>query len=61
MPDRFVISDANAKRTSKRELLYLLAQLVDPEPCNYDHHANCQTHSLDPMPCPHERAKRLLI
>ena len=23
------------------------------EPCRYDHHGYCQTHFLDPAPCPH--------
>ncbi|MFI2663382.1 hypothetical protein [Micromonospora carbonacea] len=40
----------------------LIADLVDPDPCSFDHHGYCQAHAwfeTDP-PCPHERAKKLL-
>lgn len=42
------------------ELASLVAELVDGDDCWYDHHGYCQAHHLDPKPCPHERAKRLL-
>jgi hypothetical protein len=38
----------------------LLRELVDPDPCRYDHNDLCQAHSLDPRPCPHERARTLV-
>lgn len=38
----------------------LLRELVDAEPCEYDHNDLCQAHHLDERPCPHERAKALL-
>lgn len=38
----------------------LLRELVDDGPCHYDHHGQCQGHSLDDAPCPHARAKELL-
>lgn len=41
-------------------LLSLIADLTDDGPCRYDHNGYCQGHSLDPKPCPHERAKRVL-
>jgi hypothetical protein len=41
-----------------RELVKDLADVS--EPCDYDHHGYCQTHSLDERPCPHERAAALL-
>lgn len=46
------------------ESLELLAAIVDPEPCWFDHHVGCQAHGyLEPEPgfiCPHARAKNLL-
>lgn len=42
------------------ELRGLLAELVDPEECWYDHHGLCQAHGLDPAPCPHTRARQIL-
>lgn len=44
------------------EALELLASMVNPDPCWFDHHGNCQEHGwpyLEPA-CPHARAKRLL-
>jgi hypothetical protein len=44
------------------ELLELLADFVDPDPCSYDHHGYCQAHwwfETDPA-CPHARAKALI-
>jgi hypothetical protein len=48
----------------ERDYLSVLADLVDPDPCWFDHHGGCQAHgylSLEPgEKCPHEQAKRLL-
>jgi len=41
------------------ELEKLVEELRDDDPCYYDHHGYCQAHSLDPAPCPHERAAKL--
>lgn len=41
-------------------LLNLLDELTDADDCQYDHHGNCQAHSLHSKPCPHERAKKIL-
>jgi hypothetical protein len=41
-------------------LLDLLAELTDDDVCRYDHNGNCQTHRLDPRPCPQERARAIL-
>lgn len=38
----------------------LVAELVDDAECRYDHHGYCQSHRLDPKPCPHERATAAL-
>jgi len=46
--------------TSEVETLRaLVTELVDADPCRYDHHGYCQTHSLHEKPCPHEQAKDL--
>ena len=42
------------------ELTQLLAEIVELEPCRYDHHGCCQDHGLHEKPCPHERARQLL-
>jgi hypothetical protein len=44
------------------ELLRLIRDLADPNPCSFDHHGHCQTHGwTDTEPaCPHARAKRIL-
>lgn len=43
-----------------KELIKLVKELADPDPCEYDHHDFCQAHSLHPKPCPHGRAKTIL-
>ncbi|MEV1245129.1 hypothetical protein [Nonomuraea sp. NPDC049750] len=48
---------AEAERDAWRELV---RELADDGPCHYDHHDQCQGHSLDYRPCPHARAKELL-
>lgn len=48
---------AEAERDTWRELV---RELVDDGPCHYDHHGQCQGHSLHDRPCPHSRAKELL-
>lgn len=47
-------------RRCTQALILLLAELVDDEPCCYDHDGNCQSHSLHERPCPHETAKHVL-
>lgn len=46
------------------KLKQLLADMVDPDPCWFDHHGGCQAHgylSLEPGDkCPHQEAKELL-
>lgn len=42
--------------------LTILADMVDPDPCWYDHHGYCQAHGwtqTEPR-CPHARARELL-
>ncbi|MEU8829312.1 hypothetical protein [Streptomyces sp900116325] len=42
--------------------LELLRELVDPDPCYFDHHGYCQAHgwmTVEPA-CPHARTKELL-
>lgn len=46
------------------EVLRLLAELVDGDPCWWDHNHSCQAHGFFYIPqgehCPHEEAKALL-
>jgi hypothetical protein len=43
------------------EALALLADLVDDDPCSFDHHGHCQTHGwTGDDPCPYPRARQLL-
>jgi hypothetical protein len=44
------------------ELHGVLVDMVDPDPCQYDHHGYCQAHGWlqTQPPCPHLRAKKLL-
>jgi len=48
------------EKPNLEELEALVKELVDPERCWYDHHGYCQTHCLQPRPCPHELAHKLL-
>jgi len=44
------------------EAISIINDLVDNEPCSYDHHGHCQAHGwphFDP-PCPHARAKKFI-
>jgi NTP pyrophosphatase (non-canonical NTP hydrolase) len=45
-----------------RVLRDLIADLADPDPCEFDHHGYCQAHSwfTTDSPCPDGRAARLL-
>jgi len=55
--------DKDDLRVALDEALELLSELVDPDPCDLDHHGGCQAHgqlSLNGQVCPHERAKALL-
>ena len=47
--------------SSEEALANLLYELVDPDDCRYDHHGYCQAHDLHENPCPHGRAKSLLM
>lgn len=51
-------------RPDTKELLTLLRDMIDPDPCWFDHHGGCQAHgylSLRPGElCPHHEAKELL-
>lgn len=38
----------------------VLDQMIDDEPCQYDHHDLCQAHHLHERPCPHEVAKEIV-
>jgi hypothetical protein len=40
----------------------LIADLTDPDPCQFDHHGHCQAHGWTDLDrrCPHARAKELL-
>ncbi|MFJ5294487.1 hypothetical protein [Streptomyces sp. NPDC088348] len=43
------------------ELQQLVADFIDPDPCEFDHHGYCQAHywsAIEPA-CPHGRAKKL--
>jgi hypothetical protein len=45
------------------ELLALVRDFLDPDPCSFDHHGYCQAHGHlggEPMSCPHGRARKLL-
>ena len=42
------------------ELRKLLAELIDHEPCRYDHHGYCQAHGLSAQPCRMQRARAAL-
>jgi len=48
----------------ERDYLSVMRDLVDTEPCWFDHHGGCQAHgfiSLEPgEKCPHAQAKELL-
>lgn len=51
-------------RPDLKQLLSLLRDMTDPDPCWFDHHGGCQAHgylSLEPgEKCPHFEAKELL-
>jgi hypothetical protein len=43
------------------KLKQCLADLIDPDPCWFDHHGYCQAHGwLQDEECPHARARKLL-
>lgn len=47
--------------TDTVDLIALIRDLTDPDPCWFDHHGHCQAHGwTDPGECPHRRATRLL-
>ena len=68
---RSTASDASARRAleppeivpcREPELLALLRDFLDPDPCHFDHHGYCQAHgwfATEPA-CPHARARKVL-
>lgn len=48
-------------RAENTALLDLVADFVDHDPCDLDHHGYCQAHMWigSPLPCPHGRAKAM--
>ena len=45
----------------KKEIIKLLEDLEDPDPCEFDHHGNCQAHWwVGDRPCPQKRLKECL-
>lgn len=56
-------SNGEQKRIGNgRYALDLLTELVDPDPCRFDHHGGCQAHATgrEDYTCPHADAKTLL-
>jgi hypothetical protein len=54
--------EATPQEAREAELLELVRDFLDPDPCWFDHHGYCQAHGwfdTDPA-CPHGRARRLL-
>lgn len=51
-----------AERGLRDQAVLLLAELVDPDPCWWDHNKNCQAHAVfgGDGTCPHDDAKKLL-
>lgn len=41
-------------------LVELVGLLADKRKCRYDHGGLCQTHRLDPRPCPNEVARMVI-
>lgn len=52
--------DRTSAEAERDTLRALLAELVDTDPCQFDHNGRCQAHSLHSAPCPHARAKEVL-
>lgn len=58
--DRIALADQRRRDEADREkLIGLVEELVDNEPCRYDHNHFCQSHYCS-SPCTHERAKDML-
>ena len=58
------MNDTDYKMNQLSEAISILRELVDENPCSFDHHGNCQEHGWTNYGeglCPHERAKRLLF
>jgi hypothetical protein len=51
---------AEAERDAMRPAVDLLREMVDDDPCDYDHHDYCQTHHLSSRPCANARALALI-
>lgn len=55
------LEDADAKLKAMRGVLI---ELVDPDPCHYDHSGDCQAHGFPvdaETMCPHEEAKEMIV
>lgn len=62
-PDEWPKSqEAVAKIIAENDRLRsLIADLFDADPCQFDHHGNCQAHGwFGEAKCPHARAKEVL-
>ncbi len=59
---RYIDARVTQAAAGKADLLDLVRDFVDPDPCSFDHHGYCQAHGwLDTEPrCPHARAKEML-
>lgn len=56
-------SERDECRAKSAELMQLVDEMRDPDPCWYDHHGYCQAHGwmeTDPR-CPHARAGDLFV
>lgn len=53
-------ADLAAALDELERLRALLDRLVDNDACWFDHHGLCQSHGLDPQPCPSATAQELL-
>lgn len=46
--------------TERDAAMDIVRDIVDDDPCDYDHHDYCQTHGLHSRPCANERAVTLI-
>ena len=52
-----LLDERDAHQREIAELSALIGRMYDDDPCSYDHHNYCQSHSLHERPCPHEIAQ----
>lgn len=64
MPEPTAEERLTELQRDRATMLALIRDLVDSDPCWFDHHGGCQAHgylSLEPgQQCPHAEAKELL-